>query len=111
MRAENVWKEVFAPESPHEVSFQKSLISLPSKIDIVIVATTADVRSKVVVDIASGYDVRFWVLEKLLAQSESGLDQIISSIQNNSTAWVNTPRRMISWHKKIKSQLNLDSPF
>jgi hypothetical protein len=111
LRAENVWKEIFAPETPHEVSFQTSLISLPSKIDIVIVATTADVRPKVVVDIASGYDVRFWVLEKLLAQSESGLDQIISSIQNNSTAWVNTPRRMISWHKKIKSQLNLDSPL
>jgi hypothetical protein len=110
-RAEQRWNEVLTPETPHEVSFQTSLIPLPSEIDIAIVATTADVRPKVVVDIASGSDVRFWVLEKFLAQSELGLDQIVSHIRGGSFAWVNIPRRMIPWHKEIKSQLNLNAPL
>ena len=110
-RAEQRWQEVLTPETPHEVLFQTSLVSLPSEIDIAIVATTADVRPKVVVDIASRSNVRFWVLEKLLAQSESGLDQIVSSIKNGSNAWVNVPRRMTPWHKEIKSQFNLNSPL
>lgn len=110
-RAEQRWNEVLTPETPHEVLFQTSLISLPSEIDIAIVATTADVRPKAVVDIASRSNVRFWVLEKLLAQSESGLDQIVSSIKNGSNAWVNVPRRMTPWHKEIKSQFNLNSPL
>ena len=62
-RAEQRWQEVLTPETPHEVLFQTSLVSLPSEIDIAIVATTADVRPKVVVDIASRSNARFWVLE------------------------------------------------
>jgi hypothetical protein len=91
--------------------FCTSLETLPRKIDIVIVATTADVRPDVTGEIARRFDVSFWVLEKVLAQCESGLDQIISQIKKGSYAWVNLPRRINPWHKKIKSQLNLKPPL
>ena len=110
VRAKQRWNEVLVPKSPHEVSFHTSLTSLPREVDISIVTTTADVRPKVVGDIASRTDVRYWVLEKVLAQSELGLDQILLRIKKGP-AWVNTPRRMIPWHKKIKSQFNRSSPL
>lgn len=110
-RAEERWKEARGPESHHQVSFQASSESLPRSLDLAIIATTADVRPRVVGEIAACSAVRFWVLEKLLAQSESGLDRLVSYVGSGARAWVNTSRRMMPWHQRIKSQLGLDAPL
>ncbi len=110
-RAKQRWHEVLGQESHHEVSFHTSLDRLPWQIDIAIVATAADVRPQVVGEIASRSTVRYWVLEKILAQSKSGLDEITLSVKGCSGAWVNTPRRMMPWHHQIKSKLGLDKPM
>lgn len=110
-RAEQRWNEVFGLETQHEVSFHPSFESLPRQLDIAIVATTADVRPRVVGEIASHTAVQFWVLEKVLAQSESGLDEIMSHIGEGSGAWVNTPRRMMPWHQQVRAQLDLNHPM
>lgn len=110
-RARQRWNEVLSQEVSHEVSFHSTLELLPRQIDIAIVATTADSRPRIVGEISGLADVRFWVLEKVLAQSESGLDEIISQIGESSSAWVNTPRRMMPWHQQIKAQLGLNHPM
>jgi hypothetical protein len=110
-RAEQRWNEVLDPESRHEVSFHNSFVSLPLQLDIAIVATTADVRPQVVSEIAGHMDVRYWVLEKVLAQSESGLDEIVLHTKGSLGAWVNTPRRMMPWHQQIKTQLGINHPM
>lgn len=110
-RAEQCWNEVLGMETHHNVSLHTTFESLPRQLDIAIVATTSDIRPKTVGEIANHTAVRFWVLEKVLAQSESGLDEIMSRIGNSSNAWVNTPRRMIPWHKQIKLQLGLGCPI
>lgn len=110
-RAEQRWNEVLGTETHHNVSLHTTFESLPRQLDIAIVATTADIRPQTVGEIANHTAVRFWVLEKVLAQSESGLDEIMSRIGNSSSAWVNTARRMIPWHKQIKLQLGLSCPI
>lgn len=110
-RAEQRWNEALGTETHHAASFHASVESLPRQLDIAIVTTTANVRPRVIDKIASLAAVRFWVLEKVLAQSESGLDEIESHIANESNAWVNTPRRMMPWHQQIKSQLGLTRPL
>jgi hypothetical protein len=110
VQAKQRWNEVLIPETTHEVAFHTCLTSLPKEVDISIVSTTADVRPKVVGDIASRSDIRYWVLEKILAQSELGFDEILLHIKKGA-AWVNTPRRMMPWHKEIKSQFNHNSPL
>lgn len=109
--ARQKWGEVFVPGSVHEVSFHLTVELLPLQIDIAIVATTADVRPKVVSEIARHSYVRYWVLEKLLAQDAKGIDAILMATKYGSNAWVNTPRRIMSWHKEIKSQLGLKCPL
>lgn len=111
VRAEQRWNELLGPETHHEVSFHASFELLPRQLNIAIVATTADIRPRVIGEIASLADVQFWVLEKVLAQSESGLDNILSYISDASSAWVNTSRRLMPWHQLIKSQLNLHHPM
>ena len=99
------------PATPHQVTFHSSLETIPLKLDIAVVATTARVRPQVVREIASYSSVRYWILEKVLAQSEAGLDEIVAQVGLGAKAWVNTPRRMLPWHQQIKSRLNHDGPL
>lgn len=110
-RARLRWNEVLDPQVVHEVSYHSSIETLPLQIDVAIVATTADSRPQVVGHIAAHAGVRFWVLEKVLAQSQSGLDEIVTHAGAGSNAWVNTPRRAMPWHREIKARLGLGRPM
>jgi hypothetical protein len=110
-RASQRWSEAHGAESGHEVSFHATVEALPRQLDIAIVATTADVRPALLGKIAGHAAVRFWVLEKVLAQSLSGLDEIVTGVGGGANAWVNTPRRMMPWHQAIKAQLGLARPM
>lgn len=110
-RARLRWDEVRGLNSIHNVSYHADVGALPRAIDVALVSTTADVRPRVVIEIAGHATVRFWVLEKVLAQSQSDIDKIVSSVGSNSGAWVNTPRRVMPWHRQIKAQLGLAVPM
>ena len=84
-----------------EVFLHRSLADLPTRLDLVIVATTADVRPRVVAQLATHSQVRRWILEKVLAQDEGGLEKLVEAT-SNSLVWVNTSRRMIEWHRRLR---------
>lgn len=98
------WNEVVA-SSNHEVIFASSLRSISGSFDVCIVATPAHCRAKLVKDISSQNHVKAWVLEKVLAQSSSQVDLIERALLGHAKAWVNTPRRVMNWHKQIKDKL------
>jgi hypothetical protein len=108
LKARQRWDEV-SNSNNHEVLYITSLELLPKNIDIAIVATTASVRLSATSNICNCTKVKYWVLEKVLAQNEHEIDQILSLI-DSSKAWVNTPRRLMSWHQNIKNNLDWDSP-
>ena len=109
--AKQCWAEMLELHVNHEVSYHTTLDALPRHIDICIVATTANSRPEVVSDITRKTRVRFWVLEKVLAQSRAGIDAIVSHVAPENTAWVNTPRRMIPWHQQIRNDFQLGGPL
>ncbi len=86
------WREVAAADSVHQVRLHNDFATLPKSIDIVIVATTAGVRPEVVRAITQQAKVEGWVLEKVHAQSEAGLEDLIELAGQGACAWVNTPR-------------------
>jgi hypothetical protein len=110
-QAELRWREVGGLTSKHEIFFYTELTKCPQQIEIAIIATTADSRPEIVTSVAKHIVVRYWLLEKVLAQNSQGLDQILSQISNSSIAWVNTPRRMLPWHNLIKQHLKMQSPM
>jgi predicted dehydrogenase len=103
--AEKRWHEVFRPESGHSASFHLGIDVLSSVFDVAIVATTAHVRPAVVKAVSAHAEVKNWILEKVLAQSETGLDEIAACVGPDARAWVNTPRRMLPWHAEVKALL------
>ena len=98
-------------KTQHKVTFLPSLENIPKKINIAIVATNADVRPQVVKQIVTSNEVRYWVLEKVLAQSDRALDEILTLTKNSVGAWVNTPRRMMAWHQQIHKELQYELPL
>ena len=93
------------PSQVHNVQFATSLVDTPLQIDLALVVTPSHCRTAVVMEIASRYQVKAWILEKVLTQSCAQLDQIEQALAGNSQAWVNTPRRLMEWHQAIRAQL------
>ena len=92
-------------KTQHKVRFLPSFENIPKKINIAIVTTNADVRPQVVKQIKANFEVSYWILEKVLAQSETLLSEILALTQNSSGAWANIPRRTMVWHKQIREKL------
>jgi predicted dehydrogenase len=99
--------------SPHSFQFLNSISESKDPVDLCIVTTPAHCRAAVVSDVASNCRVKAWVLEKVLAQSSSQITEIERVIgSSGSGAWVNTPRRLMTWHKQIRNNLHdLPGPY
>ncbi|MES2686067.1 MAG: hypothetical protein V4706_04545 [Pseudomonadota bacterium] len=109
-RAQQRWDEVAKPGGPHEVSLHNTVTTIPTAVNVAIVATTARWRPDAVMKIAAHADVGAWILEKVLAQNEVGLKEISRHI-GSQRAWVNTPRRGLDWHQQIKTHLGVLRPL
>ena len=109
-RAAIRWMESRGHLSSHQVFFISNLNSLPKNVTVAIIATTSDIRSYVVKSISTITEVKYWILEKVLAQNEGQLLEILAVIGCGSNAWVNTPRRSSLWFKKIKQYLDDTKP-
>lgn len=99
------WNEVSGNDTPHKVSYIQDFKSLPSKIDVTIISTTADVRTEVVKNVSDNAEVNYWILEKVLVQRISDIQIIKDLISDSGGAWINTPRRAMNWHKSIRSEI------
>ena len=87
----------------HTVIYVTDWTNLPVNFDLAIVATSANVRSKVVSQLLKNHKPKFLVLEKVLFQDIESYDIVSELIkQTNTPTWVNHPRRMAEYYNKIK---------
>lgn len=92
-----------------DIRFAESLEVVPPSVDLVIVSTVASCRAQVVAAVASRHDVKYWILEKVLAQNSGQVRQIENFVSGSSGAWVNTPRRLMDWQRMIKNYFVVNS--
>ncbi|MDA7855552.1 Gfo/Idh/MocA family oxidoreductase [Cyclobacteriaceae bacterium] len=91
-------------ENKHNLIFINDWDKIPSEFDLVIIATGANVRSKVVMKLLTNFKVKNLILEKVLFQDLSSYSEIANIIKETSTStWVNHARRMFDHYQKIKS--------
>jgi len=110
-KARDLWNDTGEAFTIHSVNWVSNLEVLPQEIDLVIVSTTANYRLSVVTELASKYMVRYWVLEKVLAQSSWQLISLRQSLESARGSWVNIPRRMMGWHQILKAKFSSDFPL
>lgn len=87
----------------HSVTYIDSYDELPSELDLVIVATNADVRANVVRTLLSKVLVVNMILEKVLFQSINDYDEIQMLLTKYKVStWVNHPRRQFDFYQQIR---------
>lgn len=104
------WAEVDGNEL-HRLTLTSTVSSLPRHLDLVIVATTADVRLNIVRQVADRSDVDHWILEKLVTLNPTEIPRFIATTDSAKCTWVNLPYRAMKWHNEIASVLTDSGPL
>ena len=96
---------------PHvHVEILGSIKEVPMNVDLVISATTADVRVSTVRQILYGRNVRYVLLEKLLTQSLADSLELSHLATQVQRVWVNYPRRIMVWHRLLRNFVRGSTP-
>jgi len=104
--AKQRYEEIEANPKVKSIDFYESIDQLSREIDIVIIATSADVRSKVVKELLAKKTVKNLVLEKVLFQSVKEYHEVEKLLNEHSTkCWVNHPRRMFPFYQTLKNEI------
>lgn len=109
--AQQRWIEGRGDATAHQISFSPVAACVPEELDLAIIATSANIRESVVRDLSNRSTVKYWVLEKVLSQSTSSLDELLKITASAAGSWVNTPRRMMSWHKELQTLFSSHGPL
>lgn len=94
----------------HELHFQNNWNELPATFDLAIIATSANVREKVITQLLGSFTVRQLILEKVLFQDINAYQRVHELLSAHKvTTWVNHPRRMFTSYQKIKGMIDTTS--
>ena len=96
------WLQVGAIRPHQKIRWCQTLPKELDNVDLAIIATCSKGRATLINEIAQVVSVRYWILEKVLAQSKQELDLIENATTNAKGIWVNTPRRLMAWHQQLK---------
>lgn len=90
----------------HEACFVSGIRFMPAAMDIVIIATSADVRRNVIEELLEQAHVFYLVLEKVLFQHLDDYEAVASLLERKQVkAFVNCPRRMHPICASLKQKL------
>ncbi|MGW8169125.1 MAG: Gfo/Idh/MocA family oxidoreductase [Sulfurovaceae bacterium] len=104
--AKNRYEEIEKNPKVHGIDFVESIDQLSDILDVVIIATNADVRSIIVKELLSKKKVKNLVLEKVLFQTVPEYHEVEKLLEKTSTkCWVNHPRRMFPFYKTLKNEI------
>ena len=104
--AKHVWQINGGFNSPHKICWLSNLPNNINFYDLAIISTTSKDRASLIKTISSKAYVKNWLLEKILAQSNSQLYIIKKAIFGSDKVYINMPRRSMVWFKKIKSLIS-----
>ncbi|MDR6227500.1 Gfo/Idh/MocA family oxidoreductase [Desmospora profundinema] len=88
----------------------QNIHDLPDALDLVIVATTADVRRFAVEELLRGRRIPFLILEKVVFQDADSFSAVQRLIQEKKVqTWVNCPMRLHPFFRHLKEKMRLAS--
>jgi hypothetical protein len=98
--------EIETKVKPEDIRYIKSIAEMAEDIDLCIVATSSNVRFKVVEELLTRKKVRNLVLEKVLFQSLEEYTLAYNMFtEKRVNCWVNCPRPMYDVYKEIQSKI------
>ena len=100
------YEEMESNPNIRSINFFESIEQLSEQLDFVIIATNADVRSRLVNELVSRKRVKYLLLEKVLFQSVEEYREVAQLLEHTGTrCWVNHPRRMFPFYQKLRDDI------
>ena len=88
------------------ISYYQYISDLPGDIDLVIIATTANVRRGIIEKLLGQTIVKYLILEKVVFQRSEDFVPIQKLlIDSGVTSWVNCGRRSFQFYKRLKNEI------
>lgn len=110
--AKTRFEEMPTNDKVKSIKYLENIGQLTENIDLVIIATNADVRFMVVEELLLTKKVKNLVLEKILFQKIDEYIKVNELLQKSNTkCWVNHPRRMYPFYQELKEKLKKSSSF
>jgi len=90
----------------HKIVYSQVWEILPKSFDLVIIATSSNIRETIISKLLNNHKVTFLVLEKILFQELEAYRRVSDLlIENNVITYVNHPRRMFESYKFLKTNI------
>lgn len=104
--AKQRFEEIPANGKIKKINFYEKILDLSNGLDLVIVATSSDVRHKVVKELLENKKVKNLILEKVLFQKIEEYFEVENLlIDHNVKCWVNHSSRTYPFYKKLKEDI------
>ncbi|MDY0328458.1 MAG: Gfo/Idh/MocA family oxidoreductase [Arcobacteraceae bacterium] len=105
--AKQRFEEIPKNDNIKQIDFYEKISQLSDELDLVIVATNADVRYKVIDELLKNKNIKNLVLEKVLFQKINEYHDTLKLLEETKTkCWVNHPRRMFPFYQNLKQELS-----
>lgn len=89
----------------HKITFTQSLDNISKEIDLAIIATSSNVRRKVIEELLSKSSVEYLILEKILFQKkEDYLDMEKKIKKKKIKTWINFSARTMPFYQNLKGK-------
>lgn len=109
--AKSRWQCFGEKTNNHKIFWNNTLPCNLDFFDVCIISSTSTKRASLVQQINKNFLIKYWIIEKVLAQSLSELSHLESILVNAKGAWVNTPWRSMELFKSIKKEVNENVPL
>ena len=105
--AKKRFEEIPTNNKIKNITFLENISQLSDNLYLVIIATNADIRFKVVKELLENKKVANLILEKVLFQKVDEYKKVEELLfKTNTKCWVNHPRRMFPFYKNLKNELS-----
>jgi predicted dehydrogenase len=98
--------EVAKSNTTTKAEYYRNLDAVGNRFDVGIIATTSDLRRKIVEELLEKVEVKNLILEKVAFQNTGDFQSVIKLLKSKHVkAWVNLPRRVIPFYKEMKKKI------
>ena len=95
-------------QNKRHVNFYNSIDKLSDTINICIIATKADIRKDIIIELLNKKQVKYLIIEKVAFQKDSDFKEVIDLLKKHKIkCWVNCHLRAEPLYQKLTSKLNL----
>jgi len=101
-------EEISPNQNITQIQYLNSLNEVPQKIDLCIIATSANIRLSIIKELFAKNPPPYLILEKVLFQNtEDFLEAQKIFKQHQTKVWVNCPLRLNQFYRDLKKRFNL----